>query len=53
LPVPATVVITPVLAFTSRMRFSRKESMKRSPAESTATLLAMSMAAVAGPPSPP
>src|SRR5436189_1417303 len=51
MPLPATVVITPVAA--SRRRIRRSEPMKRFPALSTATLSGPDSAAeVAGPPSP-
>ena len=52
-PLPATVVMTPVAWFTSRMRSFMESLMKTSPAASTATPSGqLSSALVAGPPSP-
>ena len=52
-PLPATVMMSPVDLTTSRMRLLSWSEMNTLPAESTATLLgALSSAAVAGPLSP-
>ena len=52
-PSPATVVMTPVRAFTSRMTLLVLSAMKTSPLPSTATPVGLVNAAlIAGPPSP-